>query len=239
MNHETGKQIIHIVGLGPGDPELITVKGKTVLEHSDIVFYPSLTKNGKKHADGILRAILPKEPPMLKEMYFPPVIEPDEKEPDIIRNIGIIVEAIKKGLRVSFAVLGDPVLFSTFVQIKPYLSRHLPDLCFEIVPGISSISAGFSSLSIAMGKDKSSIGIISAPDNEDDIIGSLQANDTLIILKAGKRLEMIKEALEKLGLEDNAHILGDVSSSAEKHSKFDRNFRAGEFGYMTLVIVKK
>ena len=239
MSDKLRKQVIHIVGLGPGDPDLITLKGKMTLEHSDVVFYPSLTKNGKKHAEKILRTILPKEPPILNELYFPSTIESNEKEPVIIRNMEFIGEAISKGLQVSFAVLGDPVLFSTFVQMKPYLSRLLPDLRFEIIPGISSISAGFSSMVLDMGTEKSSIGIISAPDTEDDIIRRLRENDTLIILKAGKRLGMIREALEKSGLVNNAHILGDVSSGAEKYSKFDRDFRVGEFGYMTLVIVKK
>ena len=51
MSDKLREQVIHIVGLGPGDPDLITLKGKTTLEHSDVVFYPSLTKNGKKHAE--------------------------------------------------------------------------------------------------------------------------------------------------------------------------------------------
>lgn len=117
------------IGLGPGDPELLTIKAVNVLKNSDKVYVPGrLAKDlVAPYADAEIL-----EFPMIRDIE---VLNALWKE-----NADKIAEKARTGT-VAFGLIGDPNFFSTFSHLKKVMHKHYPDVEVTTVPGISSITS--------------------------------------------------------------------------------------------------
>lgn len=117
------------VGLGPGDPELLTLKAVNVLKNSDKVYVPGrLAKDlVAPYADAEIL-----EFPMIRDIE---ILNSLWKE-----NADRVAEEARKGT-VVFGLIGDPNFFSTFSHLKKVMRKHYPDVELATVPGISSITS--------------------------------------------------------------------------------------------------
>jgi precorrin-2/cobalt-factor-2 C20-methyltransferase len=117
------------IGLGPGDPELLTLKAVGILKQSNKVFVPGrLAKDlVAPYADAEIL-----EFPMIRDTE---VLNALWKE-----NADRIAEEARKGT-VSFGLIGDPNFFSTFSHLKKVMRKHYPDVEIVTIPGISSITS--------------------------------------------------------------------------------------------------
>ena len=117
------------VGLGPGDPELLTLKAVDVLKNSDKVYVPGRMAKDlvAPYADAEIL-----EFPMIRDIE---VLNSLWKE-----NADRVAEEARKGT-VAFGLIGDPNFFSTFSHLKKVMRKHYPDVVVSTVPGISSITS--------------------------------------------------------------------------------------------------
>ncbi len=117
------------VGLGPGDPELLTLKAVDVLKNSDKVYVPGRMAKDlvAPYADAEIL-----EFPMIRDIE---VLNSLWKE-----NADRVAEEARKGT-VAFGLIGDPNFFSTFSHLKKVMCKHYPDVEVSTVPGISSITS--------------------------------------------------------------------------------------------------
>lgn len=117
------------VGLGPGDPELLTLKAVNILKNSDKVYVPGrLAKDlVAPYADAEIL-----EFPMIRDIE---VLNSLWKE-----NADRVAEEARKGT-VAFGLIGDPNFFSTFSHLKKVMRKHYPDVELATIPGISSITS--------------------------------------------------------------------------------------------------
>ncbi|MCG7848061.1 MAG: cobalt-factor II C(20)-methyltransferase [ANME-2 cluster archaeon] len=117
------------VGLGPGDPELLTLKAIEILKRSDIVFVP-----GRLAA----QLVEPYAEPHLLE--FPMTKDKSVLQSCWEENADMVAQHARNGL-VAFGLIGDPNFFSTFTHLRRLIRQRHPDIIIETVPGISSITA--------------------------------------------------------------------------------------------------
>jgi precorrin-2/cobalt-factor-2 C20-methyltransferase len=117
------------VGLGPGDPELLTLKAVEILKHSDIVFAP-----GRLAA----QLVEPYARPHLLE--FPMTKDKSVLQSHWEANADMVAQHARDGLA-AFGLIGDPNFFSTFTHLRRLIRQRHPDIIIETVPGISSITA--------------------------------------------------------------------------------------------------
>ncbi|MHC1626561.1 MAG: cobalt-factor II C(20)-methyltransferase [Methanoculleaceae archaeon] len=121
------------VGLGPGDPELLTLKAIRLLREADAVFVPGMLAH---------RLVEPYRPDA-ERLEFP-MTGDEEKINDQLRRHADRIAPVARGGSAVFGILGDPNFFSTFTRLCRVLETRYPDISCRTVPGISSITAGAS-----------------------------------------------------------------------------------------------
>jgi len=117
------------VGLGPGNPDLLTLSAVKALKESSKVFVPG--KLAEKLVAPYAKAQI---------LDFPMILDKNELSKLWDKNASIVASEAKKGL-VSFAVLGDPNVFSTFSHLKRTIQKNHPEIEIMTIPGVSSITA--------------------------------------------------------------------------------------------------
>lgn len=177
------KGSITAVGLGPGDAELLTIKGYNALKNADVIFYPASEVNGETVTSFSL--------PILDQLGLAVRLEPlhipmKSKDRDTFyRNA---FEQLKKeydaGLNVAVVSEGDILFYSTF----GYLWRHIMDagMNYSLIPGIPAFIAANSLGTLPLVEGNNQLLIISCPHHFDEITRQIQPDRTLVIMKLSK-----------------------------------------------------
>lgn len=131
--------ILYGVGIGPGDPRLLTFRAAEVLRAADVIF-AVISRNV---ADSTSRAVVESLGPRgeIRTLAFPMSRDPDIRAARVRANAEEILAELRAGRDCAFATLGDPSTYSTFWHVLPLVRAALPDLRTEIVPGVTSFSA--------------------------------------------------------------------------------------------------
>lgn len=117
------------LGLGPGDPELLTLRAVRLLKEADVVFVPG--RIAEKLVAPYRKAVV---------LKFPMTDDEDAIERCLLANTDEIAAAARKGLAI-FALLGDPNFFSTFSRLCTVMEKKYPDILCRAEPGVSAITA--------------------------------------------------------------------------------------------------
>ncbi|MBV9121020.1 MAG: precorrin-2 C(20)-methyltransferase [Chloroflexi bacterium] len=186
------------IGLGPGDPELITLKAARLLHEVDTIFVPS--QDGRPSlALRIAGDLIETE--KLRELAF---VMSTSREHNVGRwreHAAAIATEVNQGRSAAFVTEGDPLLYSTFIHVYEQLLRDFPELSVEIVPGVSSITAGAAAVQRPLGIDRERVGIVPATG---DVMHGLATFDAIVILKVSAALDNVLRALKVTGRADQA-----------------------------------
>ncbi|MCR5649673.1 MAG: precorrin-2 C(20)-methyltransferase [Lachnospiraceae bacterium] len=211
------------VGVGPGDPELITIKAVNVLKKADIIACP-VRGTDPGYAYQIASVAVPELTAKEKLLLDFPMGEGDQST---AHNEGAkrIIAALESGNDVAFVTLGDPCFYSSF----GYISKIIRDSGFnvEIVSGIPSFCAVPAKLKLMMAQGKESV-MITAGDYRD-------FDGTLIILKAGRNLTGLKEKIKEKG--KSAYLVENCGMPDEKVYRGIQSI-PDEAGYFSILIVQ-
>lgn len=181
---------LYVIGLGPGDPELITLKAYNILRNSKLIFVPYSTGTNRSLSEQILKKVVKAEV-KIEYLGFPMKKEVEEEK---LSELGFtICEKLKEYGEGAFVTLGDPTLYSTFFRVKDYIKCPYD---FELVPGVSSITACASRAKISLALRDEKIAIVTAGDfSIQDVINF----DTVVIFKANENLKEIVKDLKDAG----------------------------------------
>lgn len=182
------------VGVGPGDPELMTLKALRLIQGASVVSYLS---NDKGQSQALNIATEAFHQPHLQQVHIPikMPMSIDRRYANLAYDEG--AEAIKtqlqQGKDVVFLCEGDPLFFGSFAYL---LARLNTDFECLSVPGISSVHAASSSLVHPLTMLKESFTIVSGRHTQAQLEAALLQNDTVVIMKAGKARTKILAALD-------------------------------------------
>ncbi|BBM18623.1 cobalt-factor II C(20)-methyltransferase [Enterococcus malodoratus] len=200
------------VGTGPGASDLLTIRGKKIIETVDCLYTPEPKKGGKSLALQIVSPYL-KEGLTIKQRHFPMVNDWDEKRNAWNEIAEEIISDVKKGLNVAFVTLGDPMVYSTYSYL---LERMIDQIETETVPGISSFCQISNNLQIPLVIDEESYAVLPATANEEIIRTALEQLSTVILMKVSIALPKVLKLLTELNLLEQTILVSDSSMASEK-----------------------
>ncbi|MFN4132555.1 MAG: precorrin-2 C(20)-methyltransferase [Caldimicrobium sp.] len=222
---------LYVVGVGPGDPELITLKGYHLLKKCKLIFYPTGGKEAL--ALSIVEKYISKEEKLLVDLYFPMKREKDLKEVwyQQAEKIWIYLSREKEGL---FLTLGDPAFYCTFYYIAPFLKQKKVEI--EVVPGISSFSLASARLHLPLTLGEEQTLILPAEvylRNPDEYINC----SSIVIMKTHRYLGEILEKAKRYNF--SIFLCKRVGQSEEKLWYNLEEVPEDELDYFSLIILKK
>lgn len=227
------------IGVGPGDPELITVKGAALLSRSPHVFVPkSKTATGSVALSIAGRYI--GQYTQIHELLFPMTADEEKLSYHWRENALAVASVLETGEDACFITLGDIFIYSTFIYLLREIRKILPAVNIVSVPGITSFSAAASLSLFPLGEGSAPVAVI--PAAEDDLNAVRKAFDkqgTVILMKIGRRLSEILDIIEDAGLMDKS-IFVSHAGMEKQHIETDlRNLRnlGPEAGYLSVILV--
>lgn len=234
---------LYVVGIGPGDPELMTLKAVRILKEAPCIFVPKGREEGTSLALSIVQKTLSLDNKEIVEAYFPmkkTMGTADTGELDIKWNetVDAVVSRLDRGMDAAFITIGDPAVYSTFFYLYDRLLERMPALNIEIVPGISSINAAAARAGLYLGLGNDRIAILPA-NYLDGLQETLEKFDTVVLMKVSTVFDTIRDTLIELGLASGATYVARAGMEDERIRKDIRTVKEEDLNYFSLVIVRK
>lgn len=226
------------LGVGPGDPELITVKAFRILQESPVIAYPRKRKGSKSYAHRIVEVYIRPEEKEMLGLVFPMTKNEAVLEREWTRASEEVWQKLKEGKDVAFVTEGDPLLYSTFIHMMKYMQQLHPEVEIKSVPGISSINGAASRLGIPLADGDDHVAIIPATDDYEAMKKAIAEHDAIVFIKVAKVIDLMLTVLKDLRLIEKAYVVTKVTSEEEviwKMSELD----GAELEYLTLLVVRK
>jgi len=236
MTKKTGT--LYGIGVGPGDPDLITIKAAKILNQVDVVFAASSTKNNHSLAVNIAREYIP-ERATIKMLRFPMTRDKNETRKAWKEHALSIIAELEKGQNVAFLTLGDSMTYSTYGYILKYVQTLAPHLEAQTVPGITSYQAAAARLNTPLVEGEESLMIVSGVKGGNRLRELCGKPENVVFLKAYRNVTDIKAAIDESG---KYSICVGVKSCGHPNEEIINDI--GELGrckpdYWTLILTKQ
>ncbi|HLN44915.1 MAG TPA: precorrin-2 C(20)-methyltransferase [Candidatus Sulfotelmatobacter sp.] len=231
------------IGVGPGDPDLLTIKAAKALASVDVVCVPKARNDKMSTALTMIQPILMerKKQPEVMDLIFPMTKEGPALKRAWATNAKKVAERAKKGKTVAFITLGDPMFYSTFIYLCQNIKNLYPEIPLEIVPGVTSLTACAATCLLPLAEQDEAVVII--PYTFDSVhVGEIAKHaNNLVFMKGAPELRDMLEILEKSGFTEDSTValiqrctmpgeqviigrLGDVKNWKVKDDYFSMTF---------------
>lgn len=190
------------VGVGPGDPELLTVKGIRALRRADTVFVPVGDTGETGRAEAVVLTYA--DPALVRRLAFALAGDVSEREASWDRAGAAVAEVVAAGRVAAFATIGDPSVYSTFAYLVATVRRLVGELPVEVVPGVTAMQdlAARSGTVLVEGNER--LALLPLATGTAPLADALASFDTVVCYKGGRHLPEIVDTLKASGRLGNA-----------------------------------
>ncbi len=219
------------VGVGPGDKELVTLKALRIIKEADVIAVP-LMKNGERTAFNIIETYT--ENKFVMDCAMPMNKDFDELQKNYMKISDMIEEKLIDGKNVAFITLGDPTVYSSYIQINSIILKRGYET--EIIPAVTSFCAAAARLNIPLCERDEPLVIL--PSSYDNVKEGVKLSGTKVLMKAGRSISDIREFLRDENLLDKSVM---VECCGMENEKIYRNLDEvnEKSNYFSLIIVKE
>lgn len=209
----------HGVGLGPGDPDLLTVKAVKLVESAGLLAY--FAKKGRR---GNARTIVDKWVPAGKPelpLWYPMTTESHFGESVYItalsefyeRSVGAIADVLDMGKDVVLVCEGDPMFYGSFMHLYVRLKDRYPT---AITPGVTGMAGCWAAAGLPMTWGDDQLSVLAGTLEEDDLARRLEDTEAAVIMKLGTNFAKVRRAIARAGLLERATYVERGTMAGEK-----------------------
>lgn len=230
---------VYAVGVGPGDPELLTRKAERVLRQAGVVLAPVSNPGEASVALETVREFLDEERQEIIIHQFPMTSDKTRLIPAWQGAAALIAERVSAGKDVAFITIGDPLLYSTFIYLLRIFRESYPQIAIEIIPGISSINTSAAVACVPLAEADERIAIIPATAGMEKVIEALATYDTVVLLKVKPLFGELLEVLRKMGRERATLFVERVGTPRQKVLTDFAEISSHAPDYLSLMVVRR
>lgn len=225
------KGTLYGVGVGPGDPELMTLKAVRLIRENMIIAVPGADPKETVAYKIAVQAVPELTEKELLPIYMPMTHDPEELEKNHTKGAIALEEVLDQGKNIVFLTLGDPCVYSTFSYLQKRVEKD--GYHTELVSGITSFCAAAARLNIPLSEWNEQLHVVPAVHRLDS---TLNESGNYILMKSGKKMNQVKEILSQSGRDvlmvencgmENEHIYRSVEEIPD------------DAGYYSLIIAKE
>ena len=222
------------IGVGPGDPEYMTLKAVRLIRECDVVAYPVKKLGEGSVALDIARGAVEIPDEKIHEVLFK--MDPDKAVREQCRKEATdkVKAILDEGKNIAMLALGGIGIYSTFSSVH----RELMKAGYEVqmVSGIPSFCAGASTANISIVEGNDGFGVVPSITGTEKVEKVLDEFENLVIMKVGNHVQEVYDILKTRGLENNAVIISNVGLEGEYVGPLDPT---REYGYFTTMVIKR
>lgn len=219
------------VGVGPGDPELLTLKAARIIRNCPVIAYPTLDGTAS-FARSIVAAYLTNKTEIPISIPMGNTAATQQAYDDASRKI---TDQLIAGRDVAVLCEGDPFFYGSFMYIYARLFEHHPVM---VIPGVSSPMASAAALSMPLAAHNDVFTVLPAPLDDEALTARLTATDSAAIIKLGRHFTRIHALLRHLGLVDRSRYIERATLPAQKLLPLDR-VQADHVPYFSMILVHR
>ena len=233
------------IGVGPGDPELLTVKAVNAIHNADIIMCPASKEDRPSIALSVVSSLIDKS----KNQEIVKLIFPMTKDKNILektwkKNAKIMAETVLSGKNVVYLTVGDPYLYSTWVYMHKDLKENYPDMEISVIPGIVSMFTFASKVGVSIAEGAEKVAIIPSCYDLSSVKEIAKNSETMVFLKDGRYFDQVIQVLKESGFpNDSIFAIGqDLGTDHE----IIRKLTLGEVNddtlttkYFSILVVKR
>ncbi|MBI2832098.1 MAG: precorrin-2 C(20)-methyltransferase [Chloroflexi bacterium] len=230
---------LYVVGVGPGDPELLTVRAVRILGEVPVIFAPQKDEKSESLAINIIAKIVNKRQQEIIRLVFPMSRDSQRLAGRWQSAAESIWQHLETGRDCAFVNIGDPLLYGTSIHIMEVLQQSHPDVEVEVVPGVSSINAAAAKAIVPLAINDERIAIISGHCEDGIITETLKNFDTVVFLKVQTVYDRLIDILERMKLLEKCVYVSRCTTEDEEIVRDICKLRGKKLDYLSLLIVRR
>lgn len=230
---EVPSRTLYGVGVGPGAPDLVTLRAAAVIQQVDVIAVPVARPDAESYALAIAEGWVSPQQTVVK-LHFPMVRDLAARERQRAEAARIIVHHLGEDRSVAFLTEGDPLLHSTFGYVLEHLPAHVQ---VALVPGVSSIMAAAAEMGAPLVKADERLAILPATfENLSDLERIVADFDTVVLMKVHRVLDAVLDELDRCDLSGRAVLVERASHPLVRVLR-GADLRGADAHYLSLLIV--
>lgn len=226
------------IGVGPGDPDLLTMRAVHILNSVDVVCIP---RSGPENNCAALTAA---------ERYISPAAElleistPMTRDNEVLceewqKGAAQIAQCLNSGKNVAFITIGDAMLFSTYTYLLKNVVKLVPHARIESVPGITSFSAAAALLNTALAEGAEKLAVVPAIESLDELRSILDQFPNAVLMKVAGKYNEIVDILQEKDLKNKSVYVSKLGYDDQFVTYDLDSLRTAKRDYLSLILVKR
>lgn len=236
---ESNTGILYGVGVGPGDPQLLTLLAEAILTKVQVIFVPQKSRDSDSIAESIILHRLPQVRHKIIKLTLPMLQERQKLQTHWDQAVKRIWQKLRTGRDCAFVNIGDPLLYGTFIYIMQEMQREHPEVIIKVVPGITSINAASARTLTPLASEEQSVAIICGKIEAAKIKTVLEQFDTVVFMKINRNMETLVSALEEMNLMQKSVFISKCTMDGEEIVVDLKQLKQRQIDYFSILIVRK
>ncbi|WP_028586031.1 precorrin-2 C(20)-methyltransferase [Desulfogranum mediterraneum] len=245
MEHSSPPGHLYLVGIGPGDPELITYKAGRFLNQTRVWAVPQAKADGQSRALSIAANQLETKDKTILELCFPmkKVFLGETVTSQLSEawraSAEEVISYLDRGEDVAFPTLGDPSLYSTAFYLLPMILERRPETQVTVIPGITAMAACAAGINAPLALGNDVLAVVPAAFDDDRLRDTLISLDAVVLMKVHRKMDQLVELLTELELVDQAVLFERFGLPDQRVYPDIREALGKELHYFSTMLIRK